>query len=101
MNKNLLINLNTWFDKNFKKYILFRKDLKNKNCFVINIYSLMLDYMFFSITHLDALFNKYHKIFAYYNINHNLPYLYCLIISSTIFSFLSQIILGICFNQVI
>lgn len=66
---SILIDGGYLFSKYLAKYKKFRKEIRRRDLFIMNTLAMYFDYMFYCMTHLQKLVQKYVKVVIYYNVN--------------------------------
>ena len=71
---SIVIDGSIYFDRMYRKYIRFRKDLRvqRTNAMLMNPISIAIDYICYTITNLDILLKKYTFKVIYLNVNHRI-----------------------------
>ena len=68
----IVIDGSVYFDRIYKKYIKFRKNLNDKGTILMNPVSMAIDYMLFTMTHMERLLRNYSFKVIYFNVNHRI-----------------------------
>ena len=69
---SIVIDCSIYFDRMYGKYLKFRKALIHKECMLINPVSMAIDYIMYTITHMEQLLKKYRFRVLYFNVNHRI-----------------------------
>lgn len=69
---SIVIDGSVYFDRMYRKYLKFRESLivPKTDAMLMNSISIAIDYMCYTLTHLDVLLKKYSFKVIYFNVNH-------------------------------
>lgn len=68
----IVIDGSVYFDRIYRKYMKFRKNLNDKGTVLMNPVSMAIDYMLFTMTHMERLLRNYSFKVIYFNVNHRI-----------------------------